>query len=97
MIDEAARLREAGEPDLILGQGQRYEGLVVWFTSLLESAGGHVLNEDGTEVSLEQEPTARALRGHARLLPVALDARPTSPPPARTTAAWGGRRATPPS
>lgn len=62
MIDEAARLREAGEPNLMLGQGQRYEGLVVWFTSLLESAGGHVLSEDGTEVSMEQEPTERALQ-----------------------------------
>jgi multiple sugar transport system substrate-binding protein len=61
MIDEAARLRGEGEPDLVLGQGQRYEGLVVWFISLLESAGGTVLNEDGTEVSLEQEPTVRAL------------------------------------
>ncbi len=61
MIEEAARLREAGEPDLILGQGQRYEGLVVWFTALLESAGGHVLSEDGTEVSLEEGPTVRAL------------------------------------
>ena len=61
IIATAAQLREAREPDAILGQGQRYEGLVVWFNSLLESAGGHVLNEDGTEVSLEQGPTVRAL------------------------------------
>ncbi len=61
ILDESARLREAGEPDLILGQGQRYEGLVVWFTSILESAGGHVLSEDGTEVSLEEGPTRKAL------------------------------------
>lgn len=62
VLDQAAELRAAGEPDAILGQGQRYEGLVVWFNSLLESAGGHVLSEDGTEVSLEQEPTVRALQ-----------------------------------
>jgi multiple sugar transport system substrate-binding protein len=62
ILDQADELRAAGEPNLILGQGQRYEGLVVWFTSLLASAGGEVLNEDGTEVSLETEPTQRALQ-----------------------------------
>ncbi len=61
VLDQAAELRSAGEPNQILGQGQRYEGLVVWFTSLLESAGGHVLDETGTKVSLETEPTRRAL------------------------------------
>jgi len=62
MIDEAAKLKAEGKPDLMLGQGQRYEGLVVWFTSLLESAGGHVLNADGTKVSLAKAPTEEALR-----------------------------------
>ena len=62
VIDQAAQLREAGKPNQILGQGQRYEGLVVWFTSLLESAGGHVLDESGTKVSLETEPTRKALQ-----------------------------------
>ncbi|MEZ5179763.1 MAG: ABC transporter substrate-binding protein [Acidimicrobiales bacterium] len=61
VLDRAAQLRAAGEPDQILGQGQRYEGLVVWFTSLLESAGGHVLSDDGTKVSLEEGPTRKAL------------------------------------
>jgi multiple sugar transport system substrate-binding protein len=61
VLERSAELRAAGEPHQILGQGQRYEGLVVWFTSLLESAGGHVLSEDGTEVSLEAGPTRRAL------------------------------------
>ncbi|MCU1369904.1 MAG: ABC-type sugar transport system, periplasmic component [Ilumatobacteraceae bacterium] len=62
ILDQAAELRAAGEPDQILGQGQRYEGLVVWFTSLLESAGGHVLDESGTKVSLETGPTRKALQ-----------------------------------
>jgi multiple sugar transport system substrate-binding protein len=61
MIGVAAQLRADGQPHLVLGQGQRYEGLVVWFNSVLESAGGSVLSEDGTEVSLETEPTRRAL------------------------------------
>ncbi|MGN6695395.1 MAG: ABC transporter substrate-binding protein [Aquihabitans sp.] len=62
IIDQAAVLRDAGKPNQILGQGQRYEGLVVWFTSILESAGGHVLDETGTKVSLETEPTRKALQ-----------------------------------
>ncbi|MCU1355820.1 MAG: transporter substrate-binding protein [Acidimicrobiales bacterium] len=62
VLTQAAALRKAGKPDQILGQGQRYEGLVVWFTSLLESAGGHVLSADGTKVSLKQGPTEKALR-----------------------------------
>ncbi|MCU1496087.1 MAG: transporter substrate-binding protein [Acidimicrobiales bacterium] len=62
LISAAAELRAADRPDLMLGQGQRYEGLVVWFTALLESAGGHVLDADGTRVSLETEPTVKALQ-----------------------------------
>ena len=61
MISQAAELRQAGKANQILGQGQRYEGFVVWFNSLLESAGGHVLNADGTKVSLEDGPTRKAL------------------------------------
>ena len=61
MIDAAEALAESGQPHLIQAQGQRYEGLVVWFVSLLESAGGSVLSEDGTEVDLPEGPTRRAL------------------------------------
>jgi multiple sugar transport system substrate-binding protein len=62
VISQAAKLRKAGKPDQILGQGQRYEGLVVWFTSLLESAGGHVLDPTGKHVSLATGPTVKALQ-----------------------------------
>jgi multiple sugar transport system substrate-binding protein len=62
MIATAEELEADGKPSQVLGQGQRYEGLVVWFTSLLESAGGHVLNADGTKVSLETGPTRKALQ-----------------------------------
>ncbi|HEX7135228.1 MAG TPA: ABC transporter substrate-binding protein, partial [Iamia sp.] len=61
MLEMADQLEADGEPHQIWEQGQRYEGLVVWFASLLASAGGAILNEDGTEVSLEEEPTRRAL------------------------------------
>jgi multiple sugar transport system substrate-binding protein len=32
----------------VVVQGRRYEGLVVWFNSLVASAGGQVITEDGT-------------------------------------------------
>jgi multiple sugar transport system substrate-binding protein len=32
----------------IVVQGRRYEGMVVWFNSLVASAGGQVITEDGT-------------------------------------------------
>lgn len=58
MIEQA----EAIGPDgTIQAQGERYEGLVVFFASLVASAGGTILNDDGTEVTLPEEPTLRAL------------------------------------
>jgi multiple sugar transport system substrate-binding protein len=62
MITQAEQLVSDGAPGLVQVQGQRYEGLVVWFISLLESAGTSVLNEDGTKVELEPEATEKALR-----------------------------------
>jgi multiple sugar transport system substrate-binding protein len=45
MIDQA---KEIGpEKGKIVVQGRRYEGLVVWFNTLVASAGGEVLNENG--------------------------------------------------
>jgi multiple sugar transport system substrate-binding protein len=51
-----------GDNGRIQVQGERYEGLTVLFTSLLASAGGAVLDADGTEVSLAQTPTLQALQ-----------------------------------
>jgi multiple sugar transport system substrate-binding protein len=48
-------------------QGQRYEGLTVFFTSLLASAGGSVLDDTGTKVSLAEKPTIAALSLMKRL------------------------------
>ena len=47
MVAEATRLHAAGEPSWIAVQGKQYEGLVVWFNTLLQSAGGQVLSDDG--------------------------------------------------
>jgi multiple sugar transport system substrate-binding protein len=60
MIAISEDLAEQGEPSLIQVQGNRYEGYTVWFSSLLASAGGSVLDESG-RLSLEREPTERAL------------------------------------
>ncbi len=66
--DEMIATAEAlGRNGTIQAQGQRYEGLTVFFTSLLASAGGSVLNEDGTHVALPEEPTRRALAVMKRL------------------------------
>jgi multiple sugar transport system substrate-binding protein len=58
MLRTAGRL---GPHGTIEAQGARYEGLTVLFISLLRSAGGRVLDESGLSVSLESEPTLRAL------------------------------------
>jgi multiple sugar transport system substrate-binding protein len=59
---EMIRMAEKnGDKGTIQAQGERYEGLTVFFTSLLASAGGSVLSPDGREVSLKREPTIKAL------------------------------------
>ncbi|WP_064890930.1 ABC transporter substrate-binding protein [Mycolicibacter heraklionensis] len=60
MIAEAARLRSAGQPSWIAVQAKQYEGLVVWFNTLLESAGGRVLGDDGKTVTLTDTAEHRA-------------------------------------
>ncbi len=64
MIDQAERLGRLGT---IEAQGARYEGLTVFFVSLLASAGGDVLAADGKTVALQTEPTLAALRILRRL------------------------------
>ena len=60
MVDEATRLHAAGEPSWIAVQAKQYEGLVVWFNTLLESAGGQVLSDDGKTVTLTDTHEHRA-------------------------------------
>ncbi|HYE35896.1 ABC transporter substrate-binding protein [Methylocaldum sp.] len=58
---------ELGKNGRIQIQGERYEGLTVLFASLLASAGGRILDEGGKRVSLEPEPTRKALSMMRRL------------------------------
>jgi multiple sugar transport system substrate-binding protein len=60
MVDEATRLHANGEPSWIGVQASQGEGLVVWFNTLLESAGGRVLSDDGHKVTLTDTPAHRA-------------------------------------
>ncbi|MGR9107005.1 MAG: extracellular solute-binding protein, partial [Gammaproteobacteria bacterium] len=58
LVDLAETLNVRGA---IQVQGQRYEGLTVFFVSLLASAGGRVLDASGKNVVLATEPTLKAL------------------------------------
>ena len=60
MVAEAARLHAAGQPGWIAVQANEGEGLVVWFNTLLVSAGGQVLSDDGRRVTLTDTPAHRA-------------------------------------
>ena len=60
MVDEATRLHAAGKPSWIGVQASQNEGLVVWFNTLLESAGGQALSDDGNTVTLTDTPAHRA-------------------------------------
>lgn len=60
MVAEATALHSRGEPSWIAVQAKQYEGLVVWFNTLLESAGGQVLSDDGKTVTLTDTPEHRA-------------------------------------
>jgi len=64
MIDMAEAL---GAQGTIEAQGERYEGLTVFFVSLLASAGGSVLATDGQTLALEPGPARRALAVMRRL------------------------------
>src|ERR1700722_2025547 len=59
VLAEAARLHAAGGPSWIGVQANQNEGVVVWFNTLLESAGGQVLSDDGSTVTLTDTPKHR--------------------------------------
>jgi multiple sugar transport system substrate-binding protein len=66
MINDAIKLKQEGKPHLIEIQGAQYEGVVVWFNSLLASAGGSVLTADAQHVKLGA-PAIAALKIMKRL------------------------------
>jgi multiple sugar transport system substrate-binding protein len=60
MIADAERLAKEGKPHYIEIQGAQYEGTTVWFNTMVASAGGTVLNQDATKVTLGA-PAVKAL------------------------------------
>ena len=60
MISMARQLKEQGKPYQVLTMGAQYEGLVVLYNTLAASAGGNILNDDGTEAVMDSG-TVRAL------------------------------------
>jgi multiple sugar transport system substrate-binding protein len=61
------RAEQLGAVGTIQAQGERYEGLTVFFVSLLASAGGSVLEPDGQTVALQDGPLRQALGVMQRL------------------------------
>lgn len=62
MVQIAEALAARGLPHYIEVQGKRYEGLTVWFNTLLTSGGGAIVAENG-EVQVAQGVAARQALG----------------------------------
>ncbi|HLX49299.1 MAG TPA: ABC transporter substrate-binding protein [Streptosporangiaceae bacterium] len=60
MIADAQALARQGKPHLIEIQGAQYEGVVVWFNTLVASAGGSILNPASTQAQ-SGPPALKAL------------------------------------
>lgn len=60
MINMSLDLAKQGKPHYIEIQGNQYEGITVWFNTLVASGGGSVLNDAGTAPALG-EPAVKAL------------------------------------
>lgn len=60
MIAQSKQLKADGKPYQIVFTGAQYEGLVVVYNTLVQSAGGHILSEDGKSVVMD-EGAVRAL------------------------------------
>ncbi|MGW5669094.1 ABC transporter substrate-binding protein [Micromonospora sp. NPDC003776] len=60
MIKSAQQLKQQGKPYQVLTMGAQYEGLVVLYNTLAESAGGHILSDDGKKAVMDAG-TVRAL------------------------------------
>ncbi len=62
MIQMAEDLEAKGLPHYIEVQGARYEGLTVWFNTLLTSSGGSIVSENG-DVQVARGDSARQALG----------------------------------
>lgn len=59
LIDTANHLADEKKPSWIETQANQYEGITVWFNTLLTSAGGRIVDDDGETVTLDDGDAAR--------------------------------------
>lgn len=59
LITTAQSLADSKRPSWIETQANQYEGITVWFNTLLTSAGGRIVGDDGKTVTLDQGDAAR--------------------------------------
>lgn len=74
MIADAIELAREGKPHYIEAQGAQYEGLTVWFNSLVNSAGGQILGPNDT---IALGPPAQAAASIMRSLAISPAADPS--------------------
>ncbi|SCG65114.1 ABC transporter substrate-binding protein [Micromonospora inositola] len=60
MISAAQQLKQQNKPYQVLTMGAQYEGLVVLYNTLAESAGGNILSDDGKQAVMDSG-TVKAL------------------------------------
>jgi multiple sugar transport system substrate-binding protein len=53
MIAQAKQLKDQKKPYQVLMTGAKYEGYVVQYNTIVNSAGGHILSEDGKSVVMD--------------------------------------------
>ncbi|WP_439381696.1 ABC transporter substrate-binding protein [Amycolatopsis lexingtonensis] len=66
LMTQAEQLKAAGKPYQVVFTGAQYEGLVVFYNTLVASAGGHILSDDGRSVVMD-DGAVRALELLKRL------------------------------
>ncbi|MGI8428226.1 MAG: ABC transporter substrate-binding protein [Solirubrobacteraceae bacterium] len=71
MIDDAAKLAKQGKPHYIEEQGAQYEGLTVWFNSMVNSAGGEIISPDNKVVIGQPAKTAASIMQRLATAPAA--------------------------
>ena len=71
MIDDSIRLAKEGKPHAVEEQGAKYEGLTVWFNSLVNSAGGGILSPSGQILINNTSKTAATIMKRLATTPAA--------------------------
>jgi multiple sugar transport system substrate-binding protein len=71
MIDDAIQLAKQGKPHYIEEQGAQYEGLTVWFNSMVDSAGGQIVSTNNKVVIGQPTKTAAVIMHRLATSPAA--------------------------